>query len=115
MRQMYSESIVPRGLRLVDLADMLAPFCGNQTINGVVAIVIARRHDLIIEIDRLLGVVHYPRDVTAGIVGITQVLQMFGAAQRLQASEAESQRIILVVSPGVIPVFDERSLALGVV
>lgn len=74
MRQAYSESVIPGGLRLSCLPDVFAPLRGDQAIDRVVAIVIARRHDLIAEVDRLLGAVFDVSNVAAGVVGVAQVL-----------------------------------------
>ena len=53
---------------------MLAAFCFNQAVDGVIDIVVVGGHHLVVEVDRLLGAVLNSRAVASGIVGLVQVL-----------------------------------------
>ena len=97
-----AELVVPGGLQAVaSLADVLAACRLDQAIDGVVGVVAVRLDDLVVEVDRLLGIVADVGDVAGRVVGVAQVLQTAaGAAQRrLQVRQAEGQRVVFVGRP----------------
>ena len=115
--QVDAELVVPGGLRLRELTDVLAARGVDQPVDGVIGIVALRRHDLAVEVDRLLGVVADVGDVAGGVVGIEQVLEARRAARRagLQMDQAEGLLVIGVLGQRAVAVVDAGALALGVV
>ena len=60
---------------------MLATACFNQAIDRVIYIVCTWLYSLVAEVDGVLdvSVILNVRDITGGVVGVTQVLQAFGS------------------------------------
>ena len=113
--KIHAKLVVPGGLRPSKLADMLAAFGIDQAIEGIIDVVAVWLDDLTIEVNRLLGIVADGGNVAGRIIGVEEVLQPFLAAQRLQVSEPEGERVVFVGRPDAVAVVDQRALALGVV
>src|SRR6266581_3004937 len=75
------------------------------------------RDNSIVEKDRLLGVVACLSDVAHWIVGVAQVLEKgtICSASRLQAGQAEGERIVGIGCAHAIAVLYKFALSLGVV
>ncbi len=115
--QAHAEFVAPGRFGPRCLADMLAPFRMDQTVDRVVGVVIVGRYRLVAEVDRLLRIVVYPGDVADGVVGIVQVLQPRPVCEPngLDVDQPEGQGVIRVLGPDAVAVLDRHASALGVV
>src|SRR5258708_2283911 len=79
IRGQYTHSarvVVRVGNGYAALTEVLTAVGLDQSVDGVVGVVVARLDALVLEIDRLLRIVLYVCDVAGGVVGVVQVLHL---------------------------------------